>query len=172
MSDHARQALAVSAGFAGVRLGELEKGGRGEPLPSNGVYWSLSHTPHYVAAVAAPHRIGIDIERIRPFTPAVRERVAGEEEWALAPDVDETVFCRFWTAKEAVLKAVGVGLGGLSKCSVIEIIDQGQLRLCFERQSWTVSHSLAAANHIAAVSIPAEEALWHFPDGDETGRAQ
>jgi 4'-phosphopantetheinyl transferase len=157
----ANAALVRSASLGGLSLGALHKGSRGQPLPSNGVYWSLSHTTDFVAAVAAPHRIGIDIERIAAFTAAVQDRVAGIREWELAPAVDETLFCRYWTAKEAVLKAVGVGLSGLSRCTVTGITDESLL-LSYGPETWTVSHCVRAAGHLAAITVAAGRAEWHF----------
>jgi len=160
---HARTALARSASLSGLTLGALRQGERGQPLPSQGVYWSLSHTTEQVAAVAAPDRIGIDIERITTFTAALQERIAGSREWELAT-VDELLFCRYWTAKEAVLKAVGVGLGGLSRCSITEITDEVQLRLAYGSESWIVSHCLKAASHLAAITAAAGLVEWHLLD--------
>jgi 4'-phosphopantetheinyl transferase len=160
---HARTALARSAALSGLTLGALRQGERGQPLPSQGVYWSLSHTTEQVAAVAAPHRIGIDIERITTFTAALKERVAGSREWELAT-VDELLFCRYWTAKEAVLKAVGVGLAGLSRCSITEITDELQLRLAYGSESWIVSHCQKAASHLAAITAAAGLVQWHLLD--------
>ena len=160
---HARTALARSASLSGLTLGALRQGERGQPLPSRGVYWSLSHTTEQVAAVAAPHRVGIDIERITAFTAALKERVAGSREWELST-VDELLFCRYWTAKEAVLKAVGVGLGGLSRCSITEIIDEGELRLAYGPETWIVSHCLKAAGHVAAITAADGRVEWHLLD--------
>jgi 4'-phosphopantetheinyl transferase len=162
----ARTALARSAALSGLTLGALHQGDRGQPLPTQGVYWSLSHTTEQVAAVAALQRIGIDIERIAAFTATLKERIAGSREWELASAVDEVLFCRFWTAKEAVLKAVGVGLGGLSRCSITEIIDEGQLRLSYGPETWIVSHCLKAARHLAAINAAADRVEWHLLDAE------
>ena len=164
---HARTALARSARHSGVELGTLKKGYRGAPLPSRGVYWSLSHTSDYVAAVTAPYRVGIDIEKIKSFTAALKGRLAGRSEWALAPAIDDTLFCRYWTAKEAVLKAVGTGLSGLARCSILEISDERHLRLSYGIETWTVSHSTKAAHHLAAITVNANRLRWHFADKDE-----
>jgi 4'-phosphopantetheinyl transferase len=158
---HARTALARSASLAGVALGALEKGARGEPLPSGGIFWSLSHTADYVAAVTASFSIGIDVERMAAFTPALKERLARPSEWELAP-VDETLFCRFWTAKEAVLKAAGAGLSGLPRCSVTHIVAEDELRLSFDSKVWTVTHHRVDTDHFAAITALPHEVTWHL----------
>ena len=166
MSSHARKALFLSAGISDVMLGELRKGERGNPLPSNGIFWSVSHTFDYVAAVAAPFPIGVDIERIKRFTPSLKMQIASREEWQLAENVDELLFCRFWTSKEAVLKVVGEGLRGLSKCSVSEIVDEAHLNVTFGADSWTVSHFFNVPGHIASISVPQDKAQWHLSPVD------
>jgi 4'-phosphopantetheinyl transferase len=145
-------------------LGSLDKGDRGRPLPSGGVYWSLTHASDYVGAVTAPCPIGLDVERIAAFTAVLKERLAGPSEWALASPVDDTLFCRFWTAKEAVLKAVGAGLSGLPRCSIVEVVDDDELRLSYESVVWTVSHCSAAVGHLAAITAPPGRVMWHLLD--------
>ena len=163
---HAREALNRSATYSGVALGALEKGDRGQPLPSLGNHWSLSHTTDYVAAVVAPYRIGIDIEKFRPFTEEMKALVGDEHEWRLAPVIDDTLFCRYWTAKEAVLKLVGTGLGGLSQCSIKEITDEHHLLVSYKFESWTVSHCSKAPLHLAAITAPAHQVEWHILEPD------
>jgi 4'-phosphopantetheinyl transferase len=167
ISSLARTALAWSAAYSGVRLGALQKGPRSEPLPSNGWHWSLSHTVDYVAAVTAGQPVGIDIERIRPFTEELKQRVAGSQEWALGPELSQTLFCRFWTAKEAVLKAAGAGLGGLAQCSITGLSGDGQVRLSYGSGTWSVSHFQGAGQHLAAISVDAGKVQWHLlPEED------
>ncbi len=167
ISSYARTALAWSAAFSGRQLGALQKGERCEPLPSNGWHWSLSHTADYVAAVTAEHPVGIDIERIRPFTEELKQRVAGSQEWALGAELSQSLFCRFWTAKEAVLKAAGDGLGGLAQCSITGITGDDQVRLSYRSGTWTVSHFRGAGQHLAAISVDAGRVQWHLLPEEE-----
>jgi 4'-phosphopantetheinyl transferase len=158
----ARQALAHSARFSGIRLGPLEKDDHGAPLPSNGVHWSLTHKERYVAAVTAPHPVGIDIERIRPVREGMHRRLAGDAEWALAPEITRPLFFRYWTAKEAVLKAVGKGLAGLSRCRVEAIADTDHLILSYEDSLWTVAHFWGTKEHIVTVTAHCDRIQWHL----------
>jgi 4'-phosphopantetheinyl transferase len=162
LGRHARQALAHSALFSGVQLGPLDKNDHGAPLPSNGIHWSLTHKERYVAAVAAPHPVGIDIERMRPVRQGMHQHLAGDREWALAPEITQTLFFRYWTAKEAVLKAVGKGLTGLSRCRVDAIVDEDHLILAFEDSQWTVVHFWGTKEHIVTVTADRVSVQWHM----------
>jgi 4'-phosphopantetheinyl transferase len=162
LSTYARSALFKSAELSGVTLGPLEKGDRGEPIPANGSYWTLSHTTDLVAGVVAPFAVGIDIEKIAPVSQALRAKLAGPREWALANDNGDNTFCRIWTAKEAVLKAVGAGLGGLSRCSVVEIADEHHTRLEYEAKNWIVSHYFDITGYIASITVPADAVNWLY----------
>ena len=104
LSQHARRALKRSAQKSNLPLGDLMQDDNGAPLPSNNVYWSITHKTQYVAGVAAPTPVGIDIERIRECSPGLFARTAGESEWALSDPENTSLitFFRYWTSKEAL----------------------------------------------------------------------
>ena len=158
----AREALHESARYSGVTLGVLEKAESGAPLPSKGIHWSLTHKESFAAAVTAPHPIGIDIEKDRSVSEGLYERLASRQEWALAPEVTQSLFFRFWTAKEAVLKAVGKGLAGLTHCRIIEILDDDRLELRYEQSIWRVTQLRFVDNHIVAITTGDVDIKWHI----------
>jgi 4'-phosphopantetheinyl transferase len=149
LSNLARQAVQLSADKSGVRLGELIKSEEGAPLPSGGYYWSLAHKSEYVAGVVADFPIGMDVEKIRSCAPGLYRMAADETEWRLGETVDDLLFFRYWTAKEAVLKSAGIGLRALSRCRVIEIVDDDHLTLSYNHQEFGVEH-FYFNGHIAA----------------------
>ena len=157
----AREALDHSAQISRVVLGPLEKRDNGAPIPSEGVHWSLTHKEQYVAAVCAPFAVGIDIEKIRPFNDKLYQRIGTETEWALAPEITEILFFRYWTAKEAVLKAVGVGMVGLSHCRVQAIIDNDHLEVAYKESVWTVVQYWGTKDHVVAVAANDMDIEWH-----------
>lgn len=157
----ARQALALSARYAGLRPGVLEKDANGAPLPSNGVHWSLSHKSACVAAVASLAPVGIDVERIKSVTEGLQQRIAGPMEWALAPQRDLATFFRYWTAKEAVLKAAGKGLVDLSRCRIARLVDRDHTLLDYGRRTWTVMHRWVGEDHLVAVTADDVHIVWH-----------
>lgn len=96
-------------------------GGDGKPALAGGggLHFNLSHTDGLVAlAVTRSGEVGLDVEARRPvperaaiagthFSARERRRFAEEE----ATGRGEAYFLRLWTRKEAVIKAVGIGLG-------------------------------------------------------------
>ena len=94
-------------GVTGLNVDE-----RGRPwLP--GVSFSVSHSGSLglIAIAEGERRIGVDVERLRLDTDfrALAERFFHPEEAAAIGD-DRAAFFRCWTRKEAVVKALGLGL--------------------------------------------------------------
>jgi len=91
---------------------ELIHGG-GPPL----LQFNLSHTQHRIAIALHRHQgVGIDIEQLRPVThldKLCRRCLTNEEAQTvltLGAQPAQHRFLRYWTAKEAILKAIGLGL--------------------------------------------------------------
>ena len=165
LSRHARQAVEISAVKTGVVLPELPKNADGAPIPYQGIYWSLSHKSQYAAGVVARSPVGIDIETIRPCSRALFDRIAGRDEWDLAGELSFAVFFRFWTAKEAVLKAAGDGIKGLSRCRISRILDGNHLTVDYADRIWRVEHRIHNG-HMAAVVVGNDAASdWTIVDG-------
>lgn len=164
LSRHARSALQVSADKSGLQIGRLEKDDRGCPRPFRGVHWSLTHKESFVGAVAAEIAVGIDIEKIKPRrTDRLFQKVASEHEWSLAGEPDWKLFHRYWTAKEAVLKAAGSGLTELSDCRVIEVMDENRLALKHRGNVHQVAH-FYFEDHIASIIRCKPEIEWTLLD--------
>jgi 4'-phosphopantetheinyl transferase len=77
-------------------------------LPGTGLAASISHSGDRVAvALATAADVGVDVEQIRPVSVEEMARhVLGEGEAAASL----AAFFRYWTRKEAVVKATGEGL--------------------------------------------------------------
>ena len=150
LSRQAREALHVCARKIGVTMGALEKDANGAPLPFDGLYWSLTHKPAYVGAVICSQATGIDVETVREVSDGLLRKVAQDSEWRLSDEDPATLFFRYWTAKETVLKAVGVGISGLSKCHVIAVPNESHLRLDYRGVTYLVEHFFFDG-HVATV---------------------
>ena len=160
LSLHARKALKLSALKSQLDLNDPLKDEDGRPLPSNGVYWSLTHKPDYVAAVVARTPIGIDIEKIAERqTVSLYDKVADSAEWALIGRKSWESVHRYWTAKDAVLKAEGTGLSGLSHCRVIGVKDAVNLIIQVRDRQMAVEHHYFN-NHIASVVKTSPNVSW------------
>ena len=161
LSRHARRALEMSAAKSGITMGKLHKDKKGVPLPFDGVYWSISHKHEFVGGVVAHRRIGFDIEKIKPCSDALFRKTAADDEWALAGEAGKSLnlFFRYWTAKEAVLKAAGTGLKDLSTCRVTQLTNDLHLRMEYQNQSWLIEHFFFNG-HIASVVSATEPIDW------------
>jgi len=150
LSSMARQALSICAQKSQIQLGELVKDDKGVPQPFDGYHWSLTHKPTYVGAIISLQRTGIDVEEIKPISNAMFKRIATDSEWQLGADRSEVLFFRYWTAKEAVLKADGLGMAGLSQCTIKRINDPYHLEIMCQDKYHLVEH-IYFNGHIASV---------------------
>jgi len=128
-------------------------------VPFNGNYWSVTHKPEYVGGVIALEQIGIDIEKIRPCSKGLFKKTADDREWALADTDSLTLFFRYWTSKEAVLKAGGTGLTDLSKCRIVKIIDDNNLVINYKNKKLFVEQFFFKG-HVASVVKTASRIEW------------
>ncbi len=159
---HARKAVAISAQHRGVDLGVLRKGKKGAPIPVNGVFWSLSHKAGWVCGVVAPWPVGIDVEFLRPPSEALIKRVIRDPEWRLSHEEPTLRFFRFWTAKEAVLKATGDGLSGLSRCRIAAVSGKRHLTVAYGKTFWEIEHFFCQ-DHIASITCGPCRIVWIAP---------
>lgn len=88
------------------------------PVP---LEFNVSHSEDLALyAVTLENEIGIDVEwmnpalEIQPLAARVFTSLECQKLLALSPDQQIPVFYRLWTRKEAYLKALGLGLSGLS----------------------------------------------------------
>jgi 4'-phosphopantetheinyl transferase len=159
LSRLARSALMKSCEKSGLRLDTFPKTEKGVPLPVGGVHWSLTHKSDMVGGVAAALPVGLDLETIRPVSDALLGKVAGDDEWQLMGGDRQRAFFRFWTAKEAVLKAVGKGMVGLASCRVVAVVDDTHMTLTYDETRWPVAHYWFD-DHVAALTARHFSVSW------------
>jgi len=129
----------------------------GAPLPNEGWYWSISHKRRWAGAVISRIPVGLDIEAVVPRKTPLYDEVGDQHEWVLVGGRNWPGFYRVWTAKEATLKANGVGIGKLADCRLVRTIDSDHSITTFRGHEWYVEH-LAFDDHLAAVATPAFDA--------------
>lgn len=117
-------------------------------LGHSDVTLSISHSAEYAVAVAGPHSIGVDIERIEPRPLALasyfccpEERLFLERQWQFQGERD-VMLTRLWSRKEAVAKFLRLGgrvdfklINTLDDYVCVEGFSDETIRLISEEQS-------------------------------------
>lgn len=91
----------------------METGANGKPfLPEYPhIHFNISHCSGIVVCGIYHRRIGVDVERIRPYSEKLCRKVLSPEEWeAVQAAGTPELFFRYWTLKESYVKATGIGL--------------------------------------------------------------
>ena len=130
------RALDVAAEEIRLRYGAHGKPELDEPFAATGLRFNVSHAANLaLVALGREVEVGVDVERVRPVPElgtiaanyfGVNERRALEGLPA-APRLE--AFHRHWTAKEAWLKAEGLGLAGLDPSSEVVWEDEARGRI-------------------------------------------
>jgi phosphopantetheinyl transferase len=152
-------------------VGGWSKDDREVPQPNAGYHWSVSHKQHLACAVIADVPVGIDVEHVTARPRGLHDRLAEPADWDALGDRSWASFYLLWTAKEAVLKAVGVGIAGFLRCRLVELPDDRRMRLTYEGRTWTIEH-YHHADHVLAVTCDAEPVRWCVLDGMPEGKHQ
>jgi len=128
LSQFARESVRASAIKSNLSVDSFEKDTLGVPIPSNGIFWSVSHKLDFMAGVVSTIKIGIDIEQVKDVSDALFKRIIDPEERALFGSQDNgNIFFRAFTAKEAVVKNTTDGIKGLSKVKIKTVVDDKNL---------------------------------------------
>ncbi|TPR18209.1 hypothetical protein DYZ95_02600 [Apilactobacillus timberlakei] len=131
---HKRQSIVgncLLADYMNISIEELINGDffnygkHGKPyLKSNDFYFNISNSYNLVILVISDEDIGVDIEKIRPFSYRRITRAFTDSELkhlSSLPKEDEgNETLKLWTIKEAILKLLGTGLSGKAKSVNIE----------------------------------------------------
>jgi 4'-phosphopantetheinyl transferase len=150
---------------------EFEYQPRGKPLlaakfADKGLLFNLSHSQDLaLLGISYQHQIGVDLEYIRTMSDleglAKRFFSAREYEYLrlLSPAQQQQIFFRYWTCKEAYLKATGDGLVQLEE---IEIdLTPNQPSKLLVSGDWSLSELTPADNFAAAVVVAGSNINLH-----------
>jgi 4'-phosphopantetheinyl transferase len=148
---------------------EFVASAHGKPeLAGGGIHFSLSHSGDLAALAIAAFPLGLDIEMIRPVDRALPERFFAPAERrglrGLPPDVWDQAFFRCWTRKEAVIKALGLGLAFPLEDFDVSFLEGERprlIRLAGEpaaERAWQLHHFDAADHCVGAIA--AREVGW------------
>lgn len=124
---------AVLSRYLGVKpdVVALDRGATGKPFLSrelrgrSAITFNLSHAhDRAIIAVSKTQEVGVDLESVRSNVEVAKlskRYFTCAEHTAIMQATEEqraTRFFRYWVAKEALLKAQGIGLGGLPDCEI------------------------------------------------------
>lgn len=141
----------------------------GTPIP---IHFNLAHThEEALLAVSSGPAVGIDLE---PVGSSLDWRelvgtVCSEKETASLTHppqaLDPAAFYRIWVRKEALLKAIGAGLGIGQSLPSIDVLDL-QVRLRFEGadQTWYLCDLPPTENSVAALVSSADPVAFETRD--------
>lgn len=132
-----------------------------------GLQFNLSHSGEYALCGVAKKSLGVDIEHLRSM-----DRLEGLIKRCLAPceqaslatmsaEQQSSMFLRYWTCKEAYLKATGQGIS--ESLSAIEVIFTPQAQL--KGQDWLLQTFIPCEGYIAAAVTQPEVnqiRLWAY----------
>ncbi|MGD1853788.1 MAG: 4'-phosphopantetheinyl transferase family protein [Leptolyngbyaceae cyanobacterium] len=104
----------------------------------NALQFNLSHSGEYALCGVAQQTVGLDIELLRPMDRLdglVKRCLASSEQIAITQAASEqksALFLKYWTCKEAYLKATGQGISeslsaievSLTSCPRLKVADQ------------------------------------------------
>jgi 4'-phosphopantetheinyl transferase len=163
---------------------KFEYSDRGKPrlsasMPNNSLQFNVSHSQEYALyGFIYDHAIGVDIEYLRSMPDAVKiaERFFSPREFQLIASYTEEqhqVFFKFWTAKEAYLKAIGTGLAG-SIADVEISLDHNEYPKLLAIQgnqtataSWSMYSCIPEIDYLATIAVatpitPQQIHFWHW----------
>ncbi len=157
----ARKALLKCAEMCGAPRDGWKQNEARVPIPNGPFHWSISHKRTCAAAVIADSPVGIDIERIAPRKTDLFDEIASANEWDMFGERNWSAFFRIWTAKEATLKANGVGIGRLSDCRVVRYSAPGDALTTFNGKEWQIEF-FEWMDHVSAVTREVDGVRWHI----------
>jgi 4'-phosphopantetheinyl transferase len=123
--------LGIGPDVVGFDYGESGKPILGKDLRDpSAITFNLSHAHgRALIAVSREQEVGVDLERVRSEVPVenLSKRFFTQSEHTMimqsAPEQRTAIFFRYWVAKEALLKAQGIGLRGLAGCEIFLEMD-------------------------------------------------
>lgn len=141
-----------------------------KPFCNNGTCFNITHSGDYVlCAISDTVGLGIDIEQIRDIEPDDFLHCFTAAEWQAIRNMTDPLagFYRFWTRKEAVMKADGRGM--YIPLQSFEVL---QDHVALDHQVWSLLELPVDERHSAhlATSISLEgmsAVAWHLVAGHE-----
>ena len=150
---------------------EFEYQPRGKPLlaakfADKGLLFNLSHSQDLaLLGISYQHQIGVDLEYIRTMSDleSLAKRFFSFKEYEhlrlISPQEQQQIFFRYWTCKEAYLKATGDGLVQLEEIEISLTPNQPSQLLV--SGDWNLRELTPAENFAAAVVVAGSNINLH-----------
>jgi 4'-phosphopantetheinyl transferase len=125
----------------------------GKPFVKSGPQFNLSHAGTRVVAAFSAHPIGVDLEVEQPLDTAmfIRYLHPAEQAFVRAAANPTTAFLTVWTRKEALLKALGIGI---SKQLTVHNCLLERITHPADRSTWYLHSLPAATGYFEALATP------------------
>ncbi len=150
-------------------------GPHGKPMlaEAGAPHFNLAHSDgEAVLAVCREQAVGVDVERGHRLDTDIVSRFFSDAEiaaWQLLPDASrERAFFRAWTAKEAVLKALGVGLSVPLSAFSVRISAEEPLQLQSAPQgaalpeTWSMQEFAPAPDYYGTLAVAAPRVVINW----------
>lgn len=155
---------AILGSYLGVAPGEVEFDyePRGKPVlaekfAKSGLAFNLSHSQGLGLLGVSDRQIGVDLEYMRSMDDleALANRFFLPREYelvrSLPPNQKQEIFFRYWTCKEAYLKATGEGISQLEQAE-ISLTPTAPAKLQTST-NWSLRELAPGDNYVAAVAV-------------------
>ncbi|NTS39487.1 4'-phosphopantetheinyl transferase superfamily protein [Flavisolibacter sp. BT320] len=150
---------------------KIKTGSNGKPFLSTNeerpIFFNLSHAGHWVLLSMGLSESGVDVEAINHIDSPedlFAACLSPEEQEALqeAPDKRQ-LFCTYWTRKEALLKATGIGLvDELTAIPCLNGANRVKAKLVRCNQDWDIQSFKLDEQHIASIALlPGSACRFH-----------
>ncbi|MDD1422502.1 4'-phosphopantetheinyl transferase superfamily protein [Dolichospermum sp. ST_sed1] len=161
---------------------EFEYQPRGKPLlaakfADKGLLFNLSHSQHLaLCGVSYQQQIGVDLEYIRTMSDleSLAKRFFSPREYEylrlVSSNEQKQIFFRYWTCKEAYLKATGDGLVQLEEIEIC--LTPNQPTQLLVSGDWSLKELTPAENFAAAVVVAGSHINLHCWEYTGTGNRE
>ena len=167
----------ILGGYLNIEPSKIKFGyeARGKPFleqnfNENKLSFNVSHSQNFALyAVGLDNSIGVDLESISSTTEVVSlaQRFFSPSEFAViesAPQEQQhQLFFRYWTCKEAYLKATGTGLKDLDKIEISLTAQSAKLNIP-NSDEWSLHEIKPFANCAATVAVKGRDLQFKYWD--------
>ncbi len=152
---------------------EIGRDARGRPVvhwPATGLHVTISHSAGYIACAVAERELGIDIERDdrveadAPLADRICTRTERDQLDRTPPAQRRRSLVRLWTRKEALVKALGVGL--VLDFAAIDVSSDTPILSGAVQAGWTLRDLPAPSEYCMTLAARARQVRVDFQTRD------